>query len=532
MQHWGTGKAKKAPVLAAKATSNAFSLEIIVAFRLGHPVVLKSGVGRFIANVVCLRHSCLELRLFVQPTYGLLLLSRVLLTPKSLKRHNSVMYLMKIRHKIRLLLLGCLTAGIGCSYVSNPSSPSLTSSDVELVVPDQLVNKAVISDQLGKSLKINSFPESIDIEIEGESRRAAIEYSLDEPADERMRRLFQSYRPDHGAFVALDARTGRIISLVSYTREHQDHDNLALRATFPAASIFKVVTASAALDMNKVNPDTIVPFNGSYHTLYKRNVQETRENRWTRRMTLREAFGRSVNVFFGKLGLFYIGPQDLLQYAERFRFNQPIHADIPVQTGYARITADDPWSVVTAASGFTKDNTMSPIHGAMIAAAIANDGVMMEPYLVQSLRDNAAGEVLYHAVPQQASVAVEPSAAASLRVLMRETVRSGTSRKSFRQVVRKSILDDVEFGGKTGSLTGGDPMGKCDWFVGYLRFKDQRIAVAALTVNENKWRVKSSFLASSFFMDYLRDLKASARSTAQLEKNHTLGQSTDPIPIP
>ncbi len=450
--------------------------------------------------------------------HDLLNLSRVLLTPMSLKRHNSMMYLMKTRHKILLLLVGCAIVVVGCNFLSNSSTPLLSSAETEVLVPDQRVSRAIISDQMGKALKINSFPESIEIEVEGQNRRAEVEYSLDGSADERMRRLFQAYRPDHGAFVAMDARTGRIISLVSYARERQDHDNLALRATFPAASIFKVITASAALDMNKANPDTVVPFNGSLHTLYKRNVQETRENRWTRRMTLREAFGRSVNVFFGKLGLFYIGPQDLLQYAERFRFNQPIHSDIPVQTGYARIAVDDSWSVVTAASGFTKDNTMSPIHGAMIAAAIANDGIMMEPYLVQSLRDTVIGETLYQAVPQQASVAVEPSAAASLRELMRETVRSGTSRRSFRQVVRKQGLDDVEFGGKTGSLTGGDPMGKCDWFVGYLRFKDQRIAVAALTVNEDKWRVKSSFLASSFFMDYLRDLRASAQATARLER--------------
>lgn len=383
----------------------------------------------------------------------------------------------------------------------------------EAVASHAQVSKQLISSHLGDALRGNTFPKSIDLEIDGTPTTASVEYGLDRDAHERMEKLFRTYKPDHGAFVAMDAENGRILSMISYSRERSDQENLALKASFPAASIFKVVTAGAALDLNKANPNTVVPFNGANHTLYKKNVQETRPNRWTRRMTLREAFGRSVNVFFGKLGLFYIGPHDLIQYAERFRFNQPIHADFPVQMGQAHIAPDDPWSVVTAASGFTRDNTMSPIHGALIAAAVANDGVMMEPYLVEALTDSQ-GETIYQAEPRQASVTLEPRSAEEMRVLMRETIRSGTSRRSFRQLVRRGYLNDAEIGGKTGSLTGGDPLGKCDWFVGYMRYKGRRIAVSVLTVNEEKWRVKSSLLASEFFMSYARGIRSSERATA------------------
>lgn len=416
------------------------------------------------------------------------------------------------RRRLWGVLLLSSTGLILWSWFSH-SHADVASTSVPFETP---VDKNLISSRLGEAVKSNTFPESIDIEVGGTPTTASVEYALDAEAHEKMNKLFQAYKPDHGAFVAMDATSGRILSLISYSRERGDQGNLALKATFPAASIFKVVTASAALDMNKVHPNTIVPFNGANHTLYKKNVQDTKSNRWTRRMTLREAFGRSVNVFFGKLGLFYVGPHDLMEYAERFRFNQPIHADIPVQTGHARISPDDPWSVVTAASGFTRDNTMSPIHGAMIAAAVANDGVMMEPYLVETLTDRE-GVMIYQAEPRQASVTVEPRSAAELRVLMRETIQSGTSRRSFRKVVRRSDLDDVEVGGKTGSLTGGDPMGKCDWFVGYMRYKDQRIAVAALTVNEEKWRVKSSVLASEFFLNYAREIKSRERATASVD---------------
>jgi peptidoglycan glycosyltransferase len=389
-----------------------------------------------------------------------------------------------------------------------PSVQTLASEQQQEVVYP--ISKEMLSAQVGSAVRANEYPATFDLSVDGGKLHANVRYTLEEAAQSKMEALLHQYQPDYGAFVAIDAKTGRIISLVSYSREHQQIENLALRATFPAASIFKIVTASAALDLAKADPETIVPFNGANHTLYKRNVADTRENRWTRRMTMREAFARSVNVFFGKLGLFYVGPQNLKQYAERYNFNHPIRADIPVETGYAKFSPDDPWSVVTAASGFTRDNTMSPLQGALIASAVANDGVMMEPYVIESLTDDH-GQALYKAEAKQASVVVEPAAAEKLRELFHETVRSGTSRKSFRQITRRSSYDDVEFGGKTGSLTGLNPVGKCDWFVGYARFGDQRIAVGALTVNEKKWRVKSSMLANLFFDHYIKGAKSRAQ---------------------
>ncbi|MES2966099.1 MAG: penicillin-binding transpeptidase domain-containing protein [Bdellovibrionota bacterium] len=377
-----------------------------------------------------------------------------------------------------------------------PASPSFVESQ-------GAIDKELLATQMGPSYQKNLFPEAIDLSFDGSTQRLDVSYSLDTAINEQMNKLLAQYHPDYGVFVAMDAKTGRIISMNSFSASEPASGNLALQARFPAASIFKIVTASAAIDMRKAQSETVVPFNGANHTLYKRNVQDTRVNRWTRKMSMREAFGRSVNVFFGKMGLFMVGPENLKTYADRYLFNQPIHSDMLVEMGETRFDSQDPWSVVTAASGFTRDTTMSPLQGAMMAAAVANDGLMMEPYIVEDLRD-VNGALMYEAQPRLASTVVDVRAAEELRELFHETVRSGTSRKSFRQIVRGRAYDDVEFGGKTGSLTGTNPQGKCDWFVGYARFGDQRIAVAALTVNEKKWRVKSSMLAKLFFDRYLK----------------------------
>jgi penicillin-binding protein A len=373
-----------------------------------------------------------------------------------------------------------------------------------------LISKDDISMSVGTEVTNNRFPTESQFEVGSIPITGRVQYAFEPEAQAYMEKLLTQYRPDYGVFVAMDAKTGRILTMASRTQGNANAENLALKATFPSASIFKVVTAGAVLDTDKVNPNTRIAFNGASHTLYRRNVIDTKENKWTRRMTIREAFGSSVNTIFGKLGLFYAGPETLRAYAERFHFNHPIRADVPIQTGYSRFTSDDPWSVVAAASGFTLDNTMSPVQGAMIAAAVANDGVMMEPFIVDSVT-NVQGEPIYQASPKRASIVVGPETARQLRELFEQTVHSGTSRKAFRQALRARKFETVEFGGKTGSLTGLNPKGKCDWFIGYARFGDRRVAVAALTVNQVKWRVKSSTLAQLFLTDYVKSHTVSVR---------------------
>lgn len=60
-------------------------------------------------------------------------------------------------------------------------------------------------------------------------------------------------------------------------------------------------------------------------------------------------------------------------------------------------------------------------------------------------------------------------------------------------------------GGKTGSLTGMSPKGKYDWFMGYASDGNHKIALCALTINEDTWRVKSSFLARTYIESYFRE---------------------------
>jgi len=151
----------------------------------------------------------------------------------------------------------------------------------------------------------------------------------------------------------------------------------------------------------------------------------------------------------------------------------------------------------------------------MIAAAVANHGKLMVPYLVDTLTD-PNGEIVYAGTPELDREVVGRSTAGELRELMRHTVTAGTSRRSFRGFFRGKY-SDADVGGKTGSLTGTDPQGKYDWFVGYGELNGRAIAVAALMVNTERWRVKSSWLARRSFEIFLdpRRLDAGGRELAQ-----------------
>lgn len=358
--------------------------------------------------------------------------------------------------------------------------------------------------QLGPYFHHNKYPETANIVLNGVRDDYSIEYSLDPGLQQAAERLLRNYKPDYGAVVVMNALSGQVLALVSYDRGRPGTNNLNLKSTFPAASIFKIVTASAAVDRHKLSPDTIVMFNGGDHTLYRRNVMNDRVTRWTREMSLREAFARSINTFFGRLAFEHLTPQDLNDYAIRFGFNQRIVSDLPFELSFTEIPQEKSFELAEIASGFNKVTNISPIHGAMIAASVAATGVMRAPYIIDRVRDSSGKEV-FASTPITAAVTMSPQGAYRLKELMEATVHRGTSRSAFRPLLRNRKFNELEVGGKTGSLTGGSPRGKLDWFVGYaIGDEGQRLAVAALTVNVKYWTVKSSFLAQSLFQTHFK----------------------------
>ena len=348
----------------------------------------------------------------------------------------------------------------------------------------------------------NEFPSHIKFK---QSQWGSINYTFDHDLHDFLGRLYKKHKPDYACFVAMDAETGALLSVSSFIKEQEEWPNLAMLAEYPAASVFKIITAAAGIDSGLITPQTVIPYNGKSTSLYKRQVFNHKDGKYTRRPSLKRAFAKSINPVFGQIGVYKLGEQGIRNYAQQFGFDNEIQTDFSLTPSQVRLSLDNEWALAEAGSGFTKDITLSPIHAAQIAATIVNDGVAVTPFMVSSV-DNLQGNEIYRAPVQEGNRIIDQVSAEHLQTLMHATTRIGSARATFRDANRYKVFNGLSYGGKTGSLTGFAPKGRHDWFVGYGEKEGRKVAYASLIINKEKWVIRSAYVARQFLQYYFKNL--------------------------
>jgi len=276
-------------------------------------------------------------------------------------------------------------------------------------------------------------------------------------------KTLQRSRTRQSAVVVMDPYDGRLLSMVNYDA-NGNSANLCLQADFPAASLFKIVTAAAALENAGLSLDKELYYRGSKHTLYKSQLN-TKKDRWTTQTKFRKAFALSNNAVFGKIGIYDLGQSNLIRYSDKFSFNRPIGSDLPLAVSRVQVPTDD-FGLAEVASGFNKNTLISPLHAALLAAVAVNQGKMPTPRLVESIR-NESNKVIYQ-VPRPTTVtAVNRETARDIRILMQDAARYGTSRKAFRKLQRKKKFKNFVLGAKTGTINDRQDQFKYDWVTAF-----------------------------------------------------------------
>ena len=134
----------------------------------------------------------------------------------------------------------------------------------------------------------------------------------------------------------------------------------------------------------------------------------------------------------------------------------------------------------------------------MITSSVANNGDMMEPWIISSIRDGS-DRILYSARPHSLANPIKSETAKQLRLLMKETVRNGTCRRTFRALLRKKDFQDFELGAKTGTINDQFDRYKYDWLTAYALPGHDSVAhgicVAVLAVHGNKLGVRAKDIA-------------------------------------
>ncbi|MGD9334285.1 MAG: penicillin-binding transpeptidase domain-containing protein, partial [Desulfobacterales bacterium] len=251
------------------------------------------------------------------------------------------------------------------------------------------IDKSNVRDLLKSISFINLKNESFDFFSNG--RKFRIDTSLDMELQQFLIKKLDLDTSRYIGIVCMDPATGKVLSMVGFDKKDPSN-NPCVDNRFPAASIFKIVTASAVVEKCGFHPGSKLSYNGKKHTLYKSQLKD-RINRYTNRITFRDSFAQSVNPVFGKIGVNYLGKNTLEKYAEAFDFNKIIDFEIEIAPSFVNIS-DEPYQWAEVACGFNNKTKISPLHGAMMASAIINQGSIMEPTIVDQIISEK-GEIIY-----------------------------------------------------------------------------------------------------------------------------------------
>ncbi|WP_431945424.1 peptidoglycan D,D-transpeptidase FtsI family protein [Actinacidiphila sp. bgisy167] len=314
------------------------------------------------------------------------------------------------------------------------------------------------------------------------------------------RAAFKGLGNKKGAVAAIDPRTGAILALASTPsydpssfagnsqkdskawnalQKENDPDepmlNRALRQTYPPGSTFKVVTAAAALEdglYNSIDEKTDSPV--PYMLPFTTTPLENEGNIPCKNATLRVALQYSCNTVFGKIGA-DLGRDKMVAEAEKFGFNQEIFTPVRAAASNISKTMDKPQTALSSIGQF--ETAATPLQMAMVASAIANDGKLMQPYMVDQLRapNNA---VVEQTKPKEFSQPLSAENAKKLQEMMETVVNDGTG--------KNARIPGVTVGGKTGTAQHGVDNSEKPyaWFISYAK-TDQGSPVAVAVVVED-----------------------------------------------
>lgn len=298
-----------------------------------------------------------------------------------------------------------------------------------------------------------------------------------------------------GAVVALEPTTGRVLAMVSTPtfdpNKFASHDfeavgelgeqlnadprepliNRGIGTTLPPGSTFKLVTAAAAIESGNYDAQSMVP--GGFR--FQLPQSETTIGNYDggncggRRITMTQALQVSCNVSFLSLAN-ELGTEAMADQAEKFGFNDTALEDLGGQA--ESLYPRDMDAPQTAMSGIGQSSvTATPLQMAMVAAAIANDGDVMRPYVVDEVRAPNLS-VLDRTDPQSISKAISSSTADELTEMMVATVATGTA--------TPAQIPGMDVAGKTGTAQSTADRPPYAWFVSFAPADDPQVAVAVL----------------------------------------------------
>jgi cell division protein FtsI (penicillin-binding protein 3) len=324
--------------------------------------------------------------------------------------------------------------------------------------------------------------------INGRDITTTLNVQIQDITQNALLKMMQEQEAISGCAVVMEVSTGKIKAIANLGRQkdgtYWEDNNYALVPSEPGSTI-KLVTLFAALEDGFVNINSTVEINGGAWEVNGRSIRDA-ERSPKNVLTYKEAFEHSSNVAFSKLAYYNYQKQPAKFVKHYTRLGLAGKTGIDLNDPYKPLVKQpgkNNWSAQTIVSmGFGYELTQSPMHTLMMYNAIANNGRMMKPYLVSTIRQ---GEDMFRQVNPVATneKICSPATLQQLRICLQAVCDSGTAKKVFDSCGYKVA-------GKTGTTKVADGVYSYDdavyqsSFVGY--FPADRPRYSCIVVIKNK----------------------------------------------
>lgn len=327
-----------------------------------------------------------------------------------------------------------------------------------------------------------------------------VELTIDPAMQHAAERTLAAAPAPLAAAVVLSVEDGRVLALAGHDadRPGQNAVKLALTPWAPAASVFKLVTSSALVERG-VSEDARVCYHDGVHSVEASNLVSNA--RWDQSCnSFAYGLAKSQNAIIARLANDHLTGALLERTAHALGFGEALPFALPVTASRAEVPEGRGLAFARVAAGFWQ-TTLSPLHGAWLAATLARGGVTPTLHLVDRVIE-PGGETLR---PQRAEArrVLPEEVARTVGRMMVGTTQFGTARHGFHDPRGRWLLPGVAVAGKTGSLDRkGGPFLAYSWFVGFAPADRPEVAVAVLLGNGPSWHKKAHQVAEELLADY------------------------------
>lgn len=310
-----------------------------------------------------------------------------------------------------------------------------------------------------------------------------------------------------GILVALEPRTGAVLAMATAPAFNPNTrssgpvcKNRALSDTFEPGSTLKAFVMAGALEEGAVRPAEVLEVGDGSMAFGRRRIRDSSRPKKPR-LSLSEAMATSSNVAFAQLGL-RMGANKLVSWLERFGFGDPTGLGM----GEAKGQLHQPsrmYEIDIAAVSFGQGMTATPVQMAAALSALANEGRLMRPYLVQRIVESD-GSVVLERKPELVRQVVSPQVARAVTEMMVAVTEKGGSGT-------RAAIEGVRVAGKTGTAQKADPVvrgyspdKRFSSFMGFAPAEDPKVVIF-VGLDEPKGDVYGGVIAAPIFQRVAAD---------------------------